>query len=321
MKDLMFITAHCPTTEQVESLEKCVDSVIKTGHHILLISHTHIPLHIQKKCQYYFYDYLNETSDDYNLLGHNSFATSDFIIQSRFFQKSFYGFAIYRMFSIASQIAINFEYENLHHIEYDCELLDKTIIDEHSSHLESYNSVLYTNDGTPDGFIFGSLKSFKVNYLPEMFKTYNKDYIKNEMKKVETTHLESFTKKLFIDSGNVLFKNDKDLSNQRFNKGPKFYEIGVHHTLYYNSIDNTINIFYLSMKSYDENIVTIVNDNVVRFKALPNQWHIQKLGLIDEVNYVRIDNSDKCLYEKFFDDEFKKVFQIKSYITFYEKNN
>jgi hypothetical protein len=65
----------------------------------------------------------------------------------------------------------------------------------------------------------------------------------------------------------------------------------------------------------------IVNDKVVRFKALPNQWRIQPLGLLDDVNYVRIDNSDKCLYEKSFDDEFKRAFINKSYITYYEKNN
>ena len=232
--------------------------IIKIGHHILLISHTHIPIHIQKKCQYYFYDYLNETSDDYNLLGFNNYTTSEFIIQSRFFLKKFYGFAIYRMFSIASQIAINFGYDKLHHLEYDCELLDKTIIDEHSSLLETYDSILYTNDGTPDGFLFGSLKSFKVNSLPEMFKTYNKDYIECEMRKVEPTDLESLTKKLFIDSGNVLFKNDNDLSNQRFKKGPKFYSKGVHYTLYYNSINNTINIFYLSKKS-ELSLASVVN--------------------------------------------------------------
>jgi hypothetical protein len=141
------------------------------------------------------------------------------------------------------------------------------------------------------------------------------------MKKIEPNHLEFLTKKLFIDSGNVLFKNDKELSKQRFAKGPKFYERGVHYTLYYNSVNNTINIFYLATKSDDENIVVIVNDKVVRFKALPNQWHIQRLGLLEDVNYVRIDNSNKCLYEKSFDDEFKKVFVNKSYITFYEKNN
>jgi hypothetical protein len=322
MKDLILITAHCPTSEQVERLEKCVDSVIKTGHHILLISHTHIPIHIQKKCQYYFYDYLNETSDDYNLFGFSSYRSNDFIIQSKFFQKSFYGFAIYRMFSIASQIAINFGYEKLHHIEYDCELLDKTIIDENSSLLENYDSVLYTNDGTPNGFLFGSLKSFKVDSLPEFFKTYNKDFIENEMKKIEPTHLEFLTKKLFINSGNVLFKNDDDLCKRGFSKGPKFYAIGVHYTLYYNPINNMINIFYLSMKSHEENIVIIVNhDKIVRFKALPNQWHIQRLGLLDEVYNVRIDNSKQCLYEKSFDDEFKKEFINKSYITYYEENN
>jgi hypothetical protein len=321
MEDLIFITAFCPTEEQEKVLEKCINSVLECGKHIALISHSHIPIHIQKKCHYYVYDYNNEVSDDYDLLGHKQFTFNNHKIQSRFFSKTFYGFAIYRMFSIASQIAINFGYDKLHHVEYDCELLDKTIIDEHSSLLETYDSILYTSDGTPDGFLFGSLKSFKVNSLPEMFKKYNKDYIESEMKKIEPTHLESLTKKLFIDSGNVLFKNEKDLSKERFSKGPKFYEAGVHYTLYYNSINNTINIFYLSRKSYDENIVVIVNNKVVRFKASPNQWYMQSLGLLDDVNYVRIDNSNKCLYEKSFDDKFKKVFINKSYITYYEKNN
>lgn len=321
MKDLIFITAYCPTTEQLESLEKCIDSVKKTGYHLLLVSHTHIPIHIQKKCQYYFYDYLNDTSDDYNLLGHHSFAMTDFVIQSRFFQKSFYGFAIYRMFSIASQVAINLGYNTLHHIEYDCKLLDKTIIDENISLLESYDSVLYTNDGTPDGFLFGSLKSFKVSSLPDHFKTYNRGYIEEEMKKIEPTHLEVLTKSLFINSGNVLFKNDNELTEQTFSRGPKFYSKGTHYTLYYNPNDKTINIFYYSLINNEENIVVIVNDKIVKFKTLPGHWYTRILGLIDEINYVRIDNSKRCLYEKSFDDEFKKVFMNKSYITYYEKNN
>ena len=76
------------------------------------------------------------------------------------------------------------------------------------------------------------------------------------------------------------------------------------------------------MKPYVENIVIIINyDKIIRFKALPNQWHIQRLGLLEDINQIRIDNSDKCLYEKSLDDEFKKVFPNKSYITYYEKNN
>ena len=77
MKDLIFITAYCPTEEQEMALEKCIDSVLGTNNHIALISHSHIPIHIQKKCQYYVYDYNNELSDDYNLMCHMSFKFSD----------------------------------------------------------------------------------------------------------------------------------------------------------------------------------------------------------------------------------------------------
>ena len=48
MKDLIFITAYCPTEEQERVLEKCVDSVLKCEKHVALISHSHVPIHIQK---------------------------------------------------------------------------------------------------------------------------------------------------------------------------------------------------------------------------------------------------------------------------------
>ena len=316
MKDLIFVTAYCPTEEQVVALEKCIDSVLKCGNHIALISHTHIPIHIQKKCQYYVYDYLNEISDDYNLFGNNFFAVDDIIINSKFIQKSFYGFAIYRMFSIASQLAINFGYKNIHHIEYDCELLDETLISEHSSLLETYDSILYTDTGNKDGFMFGSLKSFKVESLPDNFKNYNRDIIESEMRRIEPKHLETFTKSIFINSGNVLFKHVDEITEQKFKKGPKFVSIGRHYTLYYNGEDKTLNVLYRSLTDNPENIVVIVNDNkIVRLNVSPGHWYMNRLGIFDEINYVRIDDSKKTLLEKHFDNEFREIFKKESYIT------
>ena len=316
MKDLIFVTAYCPTEEQVVALEKCIDSVLKCGNHIALISHTHIPIHIQKKCQYYVYDYLNEISDDYNLFGNNFFAVDDIIINSKFIQKSFYGFAIYRMFSIASQLAINFGYKNIHHIEYDCELLDETLISEHSSLLETYDSILYTDTGNKDGFMFGSLKSFKVESLPDNFKNYNRDIIESEMRRIEPKHLETFTKSIFINSGNVLFKHVDEITEQKFKKGPKFVSIGRHYTLYYNGEDKTLNVLYRSLTDNPENIVVIVNDNkIVRLNVSPGHWYMNRLGIFDEINYVRIDDSKKTLLEKHFDNEFREILKKESYIT------
>ena len=102
------------------------------------------------------------------------FSIRFFRIPCEFFHKTFYGFAIYRMFCIANQIAINFGYENIHYIEYDCELLDKKLINENSKLLENYDSVIYTDNGKENGFLFGSFKSLKVKTLPENFKNYNK---------------------------------------------------------------------------------------------------------------------------------------------------
>ena len=314
MKDLIFVTAYCPTEEQEAALEKCIDSVLECGKHILLISHTHIPIHIQKKCQYYVYDYNNDVVDDYNLMGYYHFFFDDNkVINSRFFIKNFYGFAIYRMFSIASQIAINFGYQNIHHIEYDCELIDKNLIHENSEYLKEYDSVICTDSGDENGWLYGAFKSFKVSSLPDKFKNYDRDYIESEMRKIEPTHLEFLTKKLFIDSGKPLFKNEP--TSDRFRKNTVDEHRGLHHTLYYNPEDGTLNIFYRSVKNSSEEIVVIVNKTrVINLTTKPYHWHIRPLGVFDEINHVRVDNSQKVIYDKTFDNEFREIFKNKSYI-------
>jgi hypothetical protein len=313
MKDLIFITAYCPTEEQERALERCVDSVLKCEKHVALISHTHVPIHIQKKCQFYVYDYNNEISDDYNLLGHNHFRFGNQIIQSRFFNKYFYGFAIYRMFSIASQIAINFGYENIHHIEFDCELLDSELINENNKLLQEYDSVICTDNGKEDGFLFGSFKSFRVSSLPNKFKNYDKDFIQKEMEITEPKQLEFLTKKLFVNSGKVLFQNEP--SKDKFKSGDRVLNRNLHYTLYYNSLDKTLNIFYNSIIDSSEDIVIIVNKTrVINLTTKPYHWHIRPLGIFDEINHVRVDNSQKVIYDTTFDNEFREIFKIKSYI-------
>lgn len=319
MKNLIFITAYCTSEQQERALERCIDSVSNAGCHIALISHSHIPIHIQKKCQYYVYDYNNEISDDYNLIGELNYKFSGGVIHSRFFNKTFYGFAIYRMFSIVSQIAINFGYDNIHHIEYDCELLDKNLIDKHSKILEEYDSVIYTDNGKEDGFLFGSFKSFKVSSLPDQFKNYNKQFIEDTIKELELKQLETFTKKLFIKSGKVFFSNEP--TEDKFKRGEKYYSKNVHHTLFYNPENKSLNLFYKSLKDKPESITVIINKNrVINLVVEPYHWNIQPLGLFDEITHVRLDNSDKVIYQKSFDSEFRDIFKSKSYII-NEKNN
>lgn len=316
MENLILITAHCLTYEQEKKLENCIDSVLILNYHVALISHTHISPHIQKKCEYYFYDHLNDVSDNYNFLEHENFSFDNKIIQSRFFQKYFYGFAIYRMFSIGSQIAINFGYQNLHHIEYDCEILDQNLIRENAEHLDIYDSVIYTDNGKEDGFLFGSFKSFKVKSLPEEFKTYNKEFITEEMMKRNPKNLETVSKHLFLNSGKVLIKNENELTQSKFSKGVKFYGRNLHYTLYYDPKDGNLYIFYKSFKQIEEKICVLVNNQrAVNIDVSPNRWYIRPLGIFDEIHFIRVDNSERIIYNLAFDENFRDIFKNKSYIS------
>jgi hypothetical protein len=133
------------------------------------------------------------------------------------------------------------------------------------------------------------------------------------MKVLEPKQLEFFTKNLFINNGKVLFQNEP--TEDKFKRGKAFYNRNLHYTLYYNPIDLTLNIFYNSINDDGENIVVIVNkEKIINISVKPKHWHIRTLGVFDDINHVRIDNSQKVIYEKTFDDKFREVFKIKSYI-------
>lgn len=320
MENLVCITAYCPTEEQEKILERCVDSVLSSDYHVALISHTHIPLHIQKKCDYYFYDYLNDVTDDIDVLGTQFFQSGNLRINSRFFNKTFYGFAIYRMFSIASQIAINFGYKNIHHIEYDCELKDKNLILENADLLKNFDSIIYTSTGQEDGFLFGSFKSLKVESLPNGFKNFNRDLIYKKMRDLGQKNLEVMTKEMLINSGRVLFGPEP--SEERFKRGPKFYNKNVHYTLFYNSEDKTLNIFYRALQNSDEEIFVIINKSkIIRLEVKPNHWYTRCLGVFQEINHIRIDNSKSVIYEKTFDEKERSHIKENTSIVLNEENN
>jgi hypothetical protein len=305
MKNLIVITANCPTEDQEKMLEKCVDSVINLGHHILLISHTHIPIHIQKKCNYYFYDYFNDINDDDELLFFVRYVINDnTTIRSKYFTKEFYGFAIYRMFSMASQVAENFKYENIHHIEYDCVLKNDNLINEHNELLETYDAVFYTDNGEPDGFLFGAFKSFKVNKLPELFKRYNKDEMRKMMVEIPLVPLETFTKHIFMESGNVIIKNTNDIKNNGSffqNESPlrlKYF------TPYYDHTNDTFFLFYKNMGETTNSLRIYVNDDrIYNVEVESKYWMTKNLCSSNELKSILIICDDKLIYDKKFTTE------------------
>jgi len=323
MKDLVIITAHCTSEEQEKMLERCIDSVINLNHHVLLISHTHIPIHIQKKCNYYFYDYFNDINHDDELLYFVRYFIDDTtIIRSKYFIKEFYGFAIYRMFTIASQIANNFNYKNIHHIEYDCVLVDNSLIEEHNNLLNEYDAVFYTDDGKDSGFILGAFKSFKIEKLPKLFKDYDKDKMREIMVNTPLIPLETFTKQIFKESGNVIFRNSTELK-----KTGKFFQNESplrlkYFTPYYDHRSNRFLLFYKNMGETVDSLRVYVNgEQLLRFSVQPKYWDIRTLCRFQDLNSLLLIVGNKIIYDKTFTEEQRYKLKENAYLIINEKNN
>lgn len=316
MNDLIVITAHCPTESQEKMLEDCIDSVIGLGYHVLLISHTHVPIHIQKKCNYYFYDYLNDVNQDDDLLYFTWFAIDDTtFIKSKYFTKEFYGFAIYRMFTMASQIAENFGYNNIHHIEYDCVLKNRDLINEHNRLLENYDSVFYTDDGKKTGLIFGAFKSFKVSKLPKLFKNFDRDEMRKIMVKTPLLPLENFTKYIFETEGSPIYMNSRELI-----KSGHFFQNNSelrlkHFAPYYNHINDTFCLFFKNLKDTNESLRVYVNGLLtLTFTIAPNYWSIRTLCESSNLESLLILSDNKIIYDKFYTEQDRETLKKNSYL-------
>ena len=314
-EDLIYVTANCPTEEQEKKLEECINSLEKIGYDIALVSHTHIPLNIQKKCKYYIYDHFNDISEDENLLSDINFYIPKGIIVSKYFQKYFYGFAIFRMINLACNLAINFGYKKLHYIEYDCVVNNGSFIKENSKLLETYDSILYTTNGNKNDGLIGGIHSCLTNKIPELFKKYDRENIENLLKENQNNCVEDITKLSFLNSGNVLFKNGNELTEDIITIGYKFKNRNVHYTLYYDNESEKINIIYNNVSQSDQKIMLIVNNNkVINFISKINFWNIEMVGNINGIRNVKVFIDDRISYEKNFNDENIQTFKNNSYI-------
>lgn len=311
MKDLIFVTAHCPNQDQIDRLSECIDSLPNDDFDIALISHTHVPLEIQKKCQFYIYDYLNELSDDEELRHFEIHTTDNHFLKSKYLKKTpFYGFAIYRMFSTISKLAKNYGYERIYHVEYDYVIKDKSIFKNHKNFLNEYDSVFYTIDEDSE-MILGGIKSFNVSKLPYLFENYNREKMTETMKEQNLIPLERFTKKIFQDAGKCLFISREIIKNRIEYK--KFVSQDLNWCYCYNESNNQIYLFYSNLFDNEQKIK--VESNKAYFETIveSKKFQIINLGDIDKVEFLSFHRNETNASYINITDEFKS--KIKKYST------
>ena len=303
MKDLILITAYCPDDYRENLLRNLVNSLNSYDlFDVMVVSHTPIPLDIQKKVDLVIYDKKNEILTNWNMLNQPWFNPGDQRrIQSSFLSKKNTHLAIWRMMILGFSTAKNLGYKKLHHIEYDCEINNPNELLDNSIQLNNYTSVIYVDKKpTVDSILFGSFQSYSIPSLPDCLINLNEEWIKDLIKKALSKSPELMLQKLLEEDGKILYK-DRDLLESSGNKfglvdgqvGNQFIPWAVP---FYDRLTNQVGFVVWNTKNEDGvKHQIIINDNMMHDVPFTpyNQWRMEFLGDFDSVESLLIIENNK----------------------------
>jgi len=149
MKDLVLITAFCPTKEKEDTLKRLVYFLNRYTdlYDIMIVSHSNIDSSIVGMCDYFVYDKENLllTEDEYR--PKMWFNTDGFKIQSNYVAKYSTYYTVLKMTSMGLSLSKSLGYKKVHKIEYDTHITSIIEITENSNLLDNNDVIFYTNNG------------------------------------------------------------------------------------------------------------------------------------------------------------------------------
>lgn len=302
MKDLIIITAYCPDDTRENVLRKLVYSLekYKDLFEVMIVSHTPIPIDIQKKVEFCFYDQKNEILTDWDLLNQPWFAPDDRLIQSSFLSKKNTHLAVWRLMILGFSNAKNLGFSKVHHIEYDCEINEISEFVENSKLLNEKNSVVYMDrqNGVSE-LMFGSFQSYLLSKIHPILKELDEEKIKDLIRNSDSKSPEGILYRLINESGGVVEKDRNVLEA----KGNKFG------TMNSQSVDKnpwslpffdrlTRNVDFIAWNTSSPSglsyKIVINNDRVTHIpNVMMQHWVIQHLGKIEEINSIIVLENDR----------------------------
>jgi len=302
MKDLILITAYCPDDYREDVLRNLVNSLDNESFDLMVISHTPIPLDIQKKVDIIFYDKKNEILTDWDLINQPWFSPgNDKKIQSGLLSKKNTHLAIWRMLILGFSTAKNLGYNKVHHIEYDCEINNMNELIDNSAQLNDYNSIVYI-DKQPNisPILFGSFQSYFLPNIPEKLINLDEEWIKQSIRNASSKSPELMLQKLLEEKGKVLYKDRNDLEKNGNKFGivdgqieNNFIPWGVP---FYDRSTNEVG--FIVWNTQNKNGVKhqiIINSNQIHntISTSFNNWRMEFLGNLDSIESLLIIENNK----------------------------
>jgi hypothetical protein len=304
MKDLIQISAYCPDDYRENLLRNLVNSLSKYDHlfDLMVISHTPIPLDIQKKVDLVIYDKKNEILTDWDMLNQPWFNPgNDRRIQSSYLSKKNTHLAIWRMWILGFSTAKNLGYKKLHNIEYDSEINNINEFIENSNHLSNYTSIIYVDkQPTVDSILLGSFQSYQLGSLPSKLINLDEEWIKNLIRTSPSKSPELMLQRLLEEKGRVLYKDRNDLEKGENKFGIVDGQMGNNFipwaVPFYDKLTNELGFVVWNNKNEDgvKHQIIVNNTQMYDIPFTPyNNWRMEFLCNLDSVENLLIIENNK----------------------------
>lgn len=317
VKDIILITTYCPTQEKEDILRNLVNKIYKIGgFDIFIISHSPIPVDIQNKANFYFYDFENTISSDPDLRTEFWIYTDYGKILTNSYTESTTTLAVYRLMRYGLNFCKTLGYKKVHFLEYDTDLNSLDELVENSKILENKDCVFYTDNGTVDSFLYGPIMSINLDKIDIELLTYDEFQITQKIKNSDMKMCEDHTKLILMKSQNFEVKNRNDLSKSGvltgliFGGKNKNQEHDIY-TPFWDPRDSTLKFFYWNKSHELIKIRIIKNDSDILVSDILSQhWTVMRLGDFSEnmklIIVVGDDIVRKYNFENFDFENFRK---------------
>jgi len=322
MKDLILITAFCPTKEKEEILRKLV-SFIK-GYDkifdIMVSSHSNLSSDIVEMCDLLIYDKENLLLYDDEYRPKMWYKTNRFTIHSNYVTKFATQYTVLKLTSLGLSIAKTLGYKKIHKIEYDTNLTSIIEIVNNSNLLDSRDVIFYTKNGSKNETMKGSIWSANIIKLPEIYFSFKKDKIINYIFSTPENRVEVLIQKEFIKTNYECKSNDNLILNgvntDFYNFLDRETDTNIWSVPVYDDSDKKIKFFTYNHTDHNDIDVLIKFNKVVKtFKLNKNQWKLIIVGNNFEGNLdVWVENKNKLNID--FDNINVDTFKKHNYIEY-----
>tara|TARA_B110000285_G_scaffold53371_1_gene60750 strand:+ start:1758 stop:2747 length:990 start_codon:yes stop_codon:yes gene_type:complete len=321
MKDLVLISSHCNTKLKEQTLRNLVNQISTHENYfdIMVVSHTIIPLDIQDKCNYTYYDKDNELLYDWDLRSKPWFdPNNQRPILSIFTGEFNTHLAAWRIIIMGNSIAKSLGYKKVHHFEYDIILNDPSELYDNSKLLDTHDVIFYNKtENTVSDILFGTYQAYRLDTLHTELLVLDREKLKSQIRKSKTKSPEGMLQSLLTENRKFKCKPKSSLdTNGNF--------FGLSHNgqtstawclPYYDKLTDTLEFIVWNMEGLSDIDVTIVynKNHVTDFGSIPpKQWRSHSLGKYDDANtlMVLLNNKIRDIYNF---DSYREKFKLNSY--------